>query len=140
MKKGYNLLSIYLDKKPIPCQKPNVIIIDTYGDNFFDIEKEYNIIDYYEGYRRKVNSSLLLSKKTETELYSLFKDNKCNKLLIYIDFYMNVGKTIYMLFVKRLLQVIYLLNSKYSGYEINILIDEEYKRDFCMMLDEIYLN
>ena len=119
MKSTYKLLSIYLDGKPLPTKIPKTSN-DTNVSEYYEFDEEINIFDF-PICRRKVSGLKLLSFKSEDDVLEPLKLlPNCQELMVVLD-YNSTGNAAYKLYLKRVLQSVYLIMKKYPNLTISFV-------------------
>ena len=107
MKSTYKLLNIYLDGQPLPAQIPKMLNAAEMPE-YYELEEEMNIFDF-PICRRKISGMKLLTYQSETEIYKEIKTlPDCKELIIILD-YKSTSKSAHELYLKRILQAVYLI-------------------------------
>ena len=123
MKKSYKLLSIFMDRTPIPSEKPVIAYIKN-TDHIFDQNMGYGLLDYFGDYQRKISGTKLLSCEDEQSLINILdKLVGCDYIWIYLDFCSNI-EVLNGLFVKRMLQFLYYIKCRYPDKNIGLMSDK----------------
>ena len=132
MRKGYTLLSIYLDGALMISNRPDVIVLKKY-DCQDRIEDKLNV----EGLKI-VSGSDILSTRTKEELFQIMNNKNTCKYAIYSDFVAK-GRIMYKLYIKRLLQGINFMLDGNLQSEISIFVDNEKEKiRIEKILNELY--
>ena len=111
MKLTYDLLSIFLDKQPLPEQMPR-IIKQSEMPLCADIEDAYNLFDLPICRRQVLGTKLLSAVSLDNMLGFVGNLVDCKEIFIVID-YQSISETAVELFIKRILQAILILQNKY---------------------------
>ncbi len=123
MKSSYHLLGIYLDRVPLPEKKPEIIDLQNLC-YVWDICEDYNLFDY-PVCRRKISGSQLLSANTLTDYENHLNLIKECKELIVTPEYRSRSRVACRLYVKRMLQALYLLLEHHPYLAVIIAVDDE---------------
>lgn len=133
MKSSYELLSIFLDKQPLPSQLPK-IVDQSEVPQCADIEDDYNLFDL-PICRRKISGLKLLSAVSPENIMDFVgKLVDCQEIYIILDYH-SVSTIACQLFMKRILQAMYLLMCKYPKTNFVLVSDEQ---ELTNVLNRIY--
>lgn len=136
MKKSYKLLSIYLDRKPIPFARPKVIPVNQ-PEAIYDVGKEYTLFDLKEFKRKQTLSSLLACKDLD-EMYAIINRRKgCNNLCLWLDYLTGIAYAD-LLFVKRSLQCLNLLEEHFPEVTFELIANNGEEEIYDRLLDNYY--
>lgn len=134
MKSTYRLLSIFVDGVDIPCDKPDVYEADC--NNIFDLYSEETLLDFIVN-ERKIAGSMLLSCENKDDLESKIQmAGKCDKLWIVLDYYSGM-EAADMLYIKRTLQVMTIIQSMYPRLNIAFTASENHEK-FRAQMNKVY--
>lgn len=111
MKSTYKLLNIYLDGQSLPAQVPTIFDAAEVPE-CFELEEEMNVFDF-PVCRRKISGMKLLSYHSEADVLNLIsKLPDCKELVVVLN-YNSASQTAYNLFLKRVLQAVFLIMKQY---------------------------
>lgn len=136
MKSTYRLLSIYLDRAPLPDHPPNIADLSKL-DSVQDISQEYNLFDL-ECYQRRVSGSGLLSYTGYPAVAAVLDQQPwCERIYVVLDYVARatVATTLYM---RRVLQLVRMLQGQYPQIEFTFAADAELAGKFQHLIHQIY--
>ena len=111
MKSTYKLLNIYLDGQSLPAQVPTIFDAAEVPE-CFELEEEMNVFDF-PVCRRKISGMKLLIYHSEADILDLIdKLPDCKELVIVLDYH-SASQAAYNLFLKRVLQTVFLIMKQY---------------------------
>lgn len=136
MKSTYRLLSIYLDRKPIPVDPPVIGDLSKL-DPVQNISEEYNLFDL-QVYQRKIDGSILLSSDDYSFVTNIMDQHPwCGRIYIVLD-YTTKATVAVTLYVKRILQVVRMLQDRYPQKQFMIVAQHDCLEQFRYTLAQIY--
>lgn len=111
MKSTYKLLNIYLDGQSLPAQVPTIFDAAEVPE-YFELEEEMNVFDF-PVCRRKISGMKLLIYHSVADILDLIdKLPDCKELVIVLDYH-SASQAAYNLFLKRVLQTVFLIMKQY---------------------------
>lgn len=115
MKSTYRLLSIYLDRTPLPVNPP--IIVDMSKlDPIQDISQEYNLFDL-KCYQRRASGSVLLSYTGGPAVANILDQQPwCERIYVVLDYWSRASVAT-MLYMRRVMQLVRILQEQYPQIE-----------------------
>ena len=123
MKSTYQLLNIDLVNVPIPTVIPR-IVYESEAQELWDLHEDYNLFDL-PICKRKVTVSSLLSSLSFSKHYAEISNLvKCKEIVIVLDYH-SPSQIACKLYVKRVLQIIYLFSKRYPSIAFSIATDDE---------------
>lgn len=136
MKSTYRLLSIYLDRTPLPLNPP--IIVDlSKMDLLQDMSEEYNLFDL-ECYQRRVGGGELLSYEEFNAITDIIdRQSWCERICIVLD-YTSIAPVAAALYVRRILQLIRMLQERYPQIGFVLGADPEWIDEYRWIVHQIY--
>ncbi len=127
MKPSYELLSIFLDQQPLPKQMPQ-IICQSEVPQCANVEDDYNLFDL-PICRRKISGLKLLSAVSlENIIAFVSKLVDCKEIYIILNYH-SISTIALQLFIKRILQAVFLLMSRYPKMKFVFVCDEQETAD-----------
>lgn len=136
MKKSYQLLSIYLDHKPLP-DKPLTIDSGDKVRGYYTLGESYNLFDIPVCYR-KASGKVLLS---DAETFKMAKDIKKSgmniRLSIILDYYSN-AYVANVLYLKRILQLARMITEEYPKVVVSLAVSPEHTQEFQEIIKSFY--
>lgn len=138
MKSTYRLLSIYLDRTPLPTNPPLIVDMSKL-DPIQDIAQEYNLFDL-ESYQRRVSGSELLSCMGFHAVTRIVDAHPwCERICIVLD-YTSRASVAVILYVRRILQLVRMLQERYPQIEFMLATDSELIREYQQMTYKICME
>ncbi|MBR6332397.1 MAG: hypothetical protein IKR78_04615 [Dehalococcoidales bacterium] len=137
MKSTYTLLTICLDRLPIPSCRP-VLKQPSDDEIFFDCDMDFCLFDY-RCYQRVIRGSMILSCRNQREVNSILDSVAgCDFIWFLLDYWSEV-RNASKLFVKRCLQVMELVNNLYPEKDVGFIANTQLV-GYSNIIDEFYEN
>ncbi|MBR2659915.1 MAG: hypothetical protein IKE15_00790 [Clostridia bacterium] len=136
MKSTYKLLTIYLDRKPLPSVAP--VIVDAGGCScFVDIREEPTLLDYLNG-TRTVSGRWML-RQDSIEMLNIYINRllNCQKLYCLID-YCSESIIANRIFIKRMLQMLGIIQTINMDISLQFAAPKDKIALFQQISDELY--
>lgn len=136
MKSTYRLLSIHLDRMPMPERIPDLVDLAKL-DHIQAVSVEYNLFDL-KGIRRYVKGSELLSSSGSQGIVNILdRIPWCESLYIMLD-YTSRGAAAVALYVRRVLQAVRMLQDRFPQIEIALASEQDMVDDYLRVIRKIY--
>lgn len=135
MKSTYKLLTIYLDRKPLPSAAPDIIDAEEYC-NYADVREEPTLLDYLNGTRTISGRWMLQQDGVEAINTYLNRLLCCRKLYCLLDYNSN-SIVANRLFMKRMMQILQVLQATNPDKTIQLISPKENLILFQQLSDEL---
>jgi len=136
MNNSYKLLSIFLDKKPIPEVIPDIVYLKNI-ETISNYDEEYSLFDL-NIYQRKIKGMDILSCSQYEDFEKIcFFISDCEKVIIEMDYFSNMHAA-NSLYMRRLLQAMRMITEKYPTVKVCLGYDNDIVENYAKILEEIY--